>query len=75
MPIRLVTHHKKVLVVTNLTSANQTCRMLFVVEYILSVELAKKEEARFGGIAKEAVCVGGEPMQFTPIWDSMATKK
>ena len=49
--------------------------MLFVVEYILSVELAKKEEARFGGIAKEAVCVGGEPMQFTPIWDSMATKK
>jgi len=46
-----------------------------VAEYILSIKLAKKEEARLGGIAKQAVSVGGELMQFISIWDSMATKK
>lgn len=46
----------------------------FVVENIFSIKLAKKE-ARFGGTAKEAMSVPGESMQFTSIWESMATKK
>lgn len=47
----------------------------FVADYTVSIKQAKKVAARFGGIAKEAVSVGGEPKQFTSTWDSMATKK
>lgn len=74
MPIRLVTHHKCLLwqILPELTKPSEC---YFVVEYILSIKLVKKEEARFGGTAKEAVSVGGQPMQFTFICDSMATKK
>lgn len=63
------TAQEMVTISSYLTKPAEGC---FVVEYILSIKLAKK---RFGGIAKGAVNTGRKSMQFTSIWDFMTTNK
>lgn len=69
------TSPKKCLLWPILPQLTKPTKCYFVADYIVSIKLAKKAAARFGGIAKAAVIVGGEPKQFTSIWDSTATKK